>query len=196
MCWSCRGPVGFTALFCHTCGAVQPPSAENYFAKFGLAPAFEIDNDKLEKLFISLQQRLHPDRFMAKSSKERLVAQSQTASLNDAYETLSDPLRRALYLLEINNYRSAANQEQTIQDKELLMEIMEQREELMEAQSVEEIEGLGAKVGAQAISLLPALAKAFAKEDFKEADRLSIRLKYLRKFLTETRERLSVMAGS
>ena len=29
-CWSCRGPVSAAALFCHTCGAVQPPGGQNH----------------------------------------------------------------------------------------------------------------------------------------------------------------------
>ena len=33
-CWSCKGPVAAQVLFCHTCGAVQPPSQLDHFRRF------------------------------------------------------------------------------------------------------------------------------------------------------------------
>ena len=65
-CWSCRGPVAAAALFCHTCGAVQPPGGQNHFARLGLARRFEIDAGDLDKRYFAFQRNLHPDRFARK----------------------------------------------------------------------------------------------------------------------------------
>jgi len=60
----------------------------------------------------------------------------------------------------------------------------------MEAESAPAIEKLAAKAGADAIGVLSELSKAFAADDLPRANSLTTRLKYLRKFLEETRTRL------
>ena len=50
-CWSCRGPVTALALFCHTCGAVQPPRQVDHFARLGLARGFEVDLAELDRRY-------------------------------------------------------------------------------------------------------------------------------------------------
>ena len=78
---------------------------------------------------------------------------------------------------------------QTIADPALLMEVMEAREALSEAESVDVVEKLAVKAGADAIHLLSDISKAFAAEDLAAANQLTTRLQYLRKFLEETRAR-------
>jgi molecular chaperone HscB len=76
-----------------------------------------------------------------------------------------------------------------VRDPELLVEAMEAREALMEATSIAKVEKLQAKAGADAIAILSELSSAFAADDLKAANRLTTRLKYLRKYLEETRAR-------
>lgn len=166
------------------------------FTRFGLKPAFDIDTEKLEKLYLNLQRNLHPDRFAAKSAKERAIAEGHSSDLNRAFEILDDPLRRAIYLLDFLGQRPTAGTEQTVEDKELLMEMLERREKLAEAVTTEEIETLAAEAGAQTLHLLPLLSAAFAAGDLSKADAVTVRFKYLRKFLEETRARLAVMAAA
>jgi molecular chaperone HscB len=188
-CWSCKGPVAGQALFCHTCGAIQPPGQLDRFRRLGLEPDFDIDLDTVEKRYLGFQRAVHPDRFAAKPPKERAFAEQQAVALNEAYETLKDPLRRAAYLLSLKGVDAAVSKDETVRDPELLMEAMEAREALMEANSIEKVEKLQAKAGADAIGILSELSKAFARDDLKAANRLTTRLKYLRKYLEETRAR-------
>src|SRR5215475_1923273 len=134
-CWSCHGPVAAAALFCHVCGAVQPPRGQGHFARFGLAPSFDIDAAELDRRYFAFQRNLHPDRFARRSARERAIAESQSASLNEAYETLKDPLTRAAYLLDLVGRPSAAVHAATVEDEELLTEALENREALMEAET-------------------------------------------------------------
>ena len=189
-CWSCKGPVSTQVLFCHTCGAVQPPGQVDHFRRLGVEAGFDLDVDTMEKRYLGFQRAIHPDRFAGKPAKERALAEAQSVSLNDAYETLKDPLRRAAYLLQLKGVDAAVSRDQTMRDPELLMEAMQAREELMEAESAPAIERLAAKAGADAISILSQLSKAFAADDLDRANSLTTRLKYLRKFLEETRARL------
>ena len=177
------------ALFCHTCGAIQPPGQLDRFRRLGIEPDFDIDLDLIEKRYLGFQRAIHPDRFASKPAKERALAQAQSVALNEAYETLKDPLRRAAYLLSLKGIDASVSKDETVRDPELLMEAMEAREALMEATSIAKVERLQAKAGADAIAILSDLSKAFASDDLAAANRLTTRLKYLRKYLEQTRTR-------
>jgi molecular chaperone HscB len=192
-CWSCQGPVAARAIFCHACGSVQPPGDTDHFSRLGLPRSFDIDPDKLEKQYLGFQRVLHPDRFVAKPARQRMIAESQAVAMNEAFQTLQDPLRRAAYLLKLHGRNASVSQDQTVNDPELLMEAMEAREKLAEAESVDALEELQVSAGAKAIDLIAQLSRAFAAEDYDRADKLATRLKYLRKYLEETRTRRSAL---
>jgi molecular chaperone HscB len=194
-CWSCHGPVAGRALFCHTCGAVQPPRQLDHFARLGLARNFDIDAADLDRRYFAFQRNLHPDRFARRTAKERAIAESQSASLNQAYETLKEPLARAAYLLEFAGIRSAAAHAATVNDEELLTEAMENREALMEAETVEAVDALTAKALAAAINCLADLGKAFREEDLASADRLATQMRYWRKLGEEARGKRRLLEG-
>jgi molecular chaperone HscB len=192
-CWSCKGPVATQVLFCHTCGAIQPPGQLDHFRRLGLEADFDVDLDVVEKRYLGFQRAVHPDRFASKPARERAFAESQAVALNEAYETLKDPLRRAAYLLSLHGIDASVSKDQTVRDPELLLEAMEAREALTEAGSIEQVEKLQAKSGAHAIAVLADLSKAFADGELEAANRLTTRLKYLRKYLEETRTRRLVL---
>ncbi|WP_374382403.1 Fe-S protein assembly co-chaperone HscB [Dongia sp.] len=192
-CWSCKGPVASRALFCHTCGAIQGPGQTDHFTRLGLERSYDIDDDRLEKQYLGYQRVLHPDRFAAKSAKERALAEAQSVALNEAYETLEDPLKRATYLLRLKGVISEAAADKTVNDPALLMEAMEKREALAEAESADAIEKLTVAAAGDAIQLLSDISKAFAADDLDAANRATLRLKYLRKFLEEARLRRSAL---
>ena len=192
-CWSCKGPVASRALFCHTCGAVQAPGSTDHFTRLGMAPGFDLDDEKLEKQYLGFQRVLHPDRFAGKPAKERVIAESQSVALNEAYETLNDPLKRATSLLRLKGVKSEVAEDKTVNDPALLMEALEKREALAEAESADAIEELMISAGATAIQLLSNLSRAFAADDLAAANRSVLRLKYLRKFLEEARLRRAAL---
>jgi len=194
-CWSCHGPVAARALFCHTCAAVQPPPQLDHFARLGLPRDFVIDAAELDKRYFGFQRSLHPDRFARRSARERAVAESQSASLNQAYETLREPLTRAAYLLELAGIHSAATHAATVDDEELLMEAMENREALMEAGDLDTVDALTAKALAAAVGCLADLTAAFARDDLQAADRLTTQLRYWRKLGEEARGKRRLLEG-
>src|SRR5262247_1291884 len=158
-CWSCKGPVAGQALFCHTCGAIQPPGQVDRFRRLGVEPDFDLDLDAIEKRYLGFQRAIHPDRFATKPARERALAEQQAVALNEAYETLKDPLRRAAYLLSLKGIDASVSKDETVRDPELLMEAMEAREALTGADTVEKVEKLQAKAGADAIAILSDLSK-------------------------------------
>ena len=192
-CWSCKGPVSARALFCSVCGAVQPPGAIDHYSRLGVQPTFDVDYDLLEKQYFGFQRRLHPDRFAAKSSRERALSQSQATALNEAYETLKDPLKRAAYLLEIRGRKVDLTACGTISDPELLMEQMEKREAIAEAGDVATITRLSAAADSEVIACQCHISAAFAACDLDQAAHLTRRHNYLSKLAEEARVRKARM---
>lgn len=186
-CWSCKGPVATRALFCSVCGAVQGPGGVDHFTRLGLSPTFDLDLDQLESQYFGFQRRLHPDRFSAKSAKEKALSQAQATSVNEAYETLKSPLKRAAYLLELLGRKVDLTACGTINDPELLMEQMEKREALAEATDVDSLTRLSAQADAEVIAATCHISAAFNAHDLEQAAHLTTRLKYLVKLAEEAR---------
>lgn len=187
-CWSCKGPVAARALFCSICGVVQPPGQIDHFARLGLQRTFDINRADLDRQYFGFQRRLHPDRFVMRSPKERALSQQQATAVNEAYEILRDPLRRADYLLHLMG-RNSGEERGRPADPDLLMEMMERREELAEASGADAVNALAARAEADVTACQNDIGKAFADSDPDRAESLTARLKYLVRLLEETRLR-------
>lgn len=188
-CWSCKGPVSTRALFCSVCGAVQGPGVTDHFQRLGLRPGFDLDQALLERQYFGFQRRLHPDRFASRSPKERALSQQQATALNEAYETLKDPLRRSAYLLDLLGRPVNLTACGTIADPELLMEQMEKREAIAEASTLDEIVRLSAEADREVLACQCHISAAFNAPDLDRAAHLTIRLKYLVKLAEDARSR-------
>lgn len=188
-CWSCRGPVAARELFCATCGAVQPPGIADPFTRLGVPQAFGVDEPALQRRYFDLQRKLHPDRFAAKGAKERALSQQQAASLNEAYETLKDPLARAAALLRLAGRDVKFDGQGTIADPALLMEAMEMREALAEASTAAEADAVIARGQGDVNETRANIGQAFDAGDLDRATTLATRLRYLDKLVEEARMR-------
>ena len=188
-CWLCRGPLEAKALFCPTCKAVQPPALIDHFARLDLPRRFDIEIADLDRRYFALQRQLHPDRFASRSARERAVSQSQAVALNEAYETLKDPLSRAEYMLKLHGVDVNPDGCNTVRDPTLLMEQMERREALAEAETHEAVDTIAAETRAEFERGLKTASTAFEKNDLETAEVEITRLKYLGKLLDETRVR-------
>lgn len=189
-CWSCKGPVDPRTLFCDTCGAVQSPGAIDHFTRLGLPVDFKLDPEQLNKQYFAYQRLLHPDRFAARSARERALSQAQAVSLNEAYETLKDPMRRAAYLLELYGKNVEINASASVNDQKLLIEAMEMREELENAPSVADIRAVEARAAGYVKECELNLASAFHENNLTEAGRLTTRLRYLTRLAEEAHNSL------
>jgi len=108
--------------------------SKNYFELFGLPVGFSLDADVLAQRYRELQRIVHPDRFANASEQERRLSIQGASLVNEAYQTLKDPISRAGYLLSLEGIDLDAQLE-TTQDMAFLMEQMELREELAEIRS-------------------------------------------------------------
>ncbi|NIF46233.1 co-chaperone HscB [Enterobacter sp. Ap-1006] len=101
----------------------------DYFTLFGLTPGYTLNTEQLASRYQELQRQFHPDRYASRPQAEQLLAVSQSATINQAWQTLRHPLARAEYILSLNGF-DLANEQHTVRDTAFLMEQLELREEL------------------------------------------------------------------
>jgi molecular chaperone HscB len=167
----------------------------DHFARLGLPAALELEPATLDRAYFALQRQWHPDRFVAKPPEERARASAEAAALNDAYRTLRDPLSRAVYLATLKGVELPGDGK-TIDDPELLMEVMDAREELHEASSIAEVDALAAFAREDLEKELAELPSLFLANDKPAIRKALLRLRYLDKFAEEARARRSNLGKS
>ena len=116
----------------------------DYFTLFGLPARYPLDIQALSLRFQDLQRQYHPDKFASGTQAEQLAAVQQSATINQAWQTLRHPLMRAEYLLSLHGF-DLSNEQHTVRDTAFLMEQLELREELDEieqAKDTDRLEGL------------------------------------------------------
>lgn len=113
---------------------MQVDLSSNYYDLFGLPLQFAIDESALSGRFQELQRQLHPDRFASQSAAERRWSMQAASRVNEGYQTLKHDLKRAIYLLTLNNV-SVDEETDTQMSPMFLMEQMEYREALEEAEA-------------------------------------------------------------
>ncbi|MDO6459461.1 Fe-S protein assembly co-chaperone HscB [Granulosicoccaceae sp. 1_MG-2023] len=103
--------------------------SDNYFEIFGLPVSTAPDAGAIDEAYKRLQREWHPDRFSAGSDEEKRRAMQYTSVINQARQTLTDPLARAIYLLSLKGVDLDAETD-TRMRPEFLMAQMELRERL------------------------------------------------------------------
>src|SRR3954466_3037092 len=101
----------------------------SHFELFGLAPAFGLDTEVLEKAYRDIQSRVHPDRFAHAGDAERRASLQWTTRMNEAYRALKDPVQRAKHILELHGV-DVAFETNTQMPTDFLLQQLEMREEL------------------------------------------------------------------
>ena len=105
---------------------------QNHFRLFGLPEQFALDLDDLSERYLRLRQTVHPDLYATAGEREKRFSLQASTQVNEAYQTLKDPLARARYLLTLLTGGQGDGQE-TTKDMAFLLEQMELREALAAA---------------------------------------------------------------
>ncbi|KAK9728994.1 molecular chaperone [Basidiobolus ranarum] len=178
-CWRCHEDLKSSEVFCHnsTCKTIQPvPTSVTFFEVLLGQETFDVNILDLKKKYLSLQQQVHPDSYTRKPQEELQCAQVQSAWLNKAYHTLRDPLHRAQYLLELRGLQ--ADESDSLDDPELLMEVLEAREELEDAQTDADVEQVKLANDSRMKHTIQQLSHVFKENDIEKAKLLTIQLRY------------------
>jgi len=136
---------------------------------------FAIDTKALKREFLQLQSKAHPD--MAPEGKKR-QAEALSARINEAYKTLENPLLRAQYLLGLRGIDVAEDETAKVEDPELLMEVLETRETIEEAQEEKDLDPLKETNEARIQDSIQVLEEAFKSDDMEAAKSEAVKLRY------------------
>lgn len=157
----------------------------NHFELFGLAPAFRLESERLERSYREIQSQVHPDRFAHAGDAERRASLQWTTRVNEAYRTLKDPVQRARHILELNGV-DVAFETNTAMPADFLLQQMELRESLESAKDAAQLDALREQLGIDKRILEKAIAEAIdAKKDYAAAAGLVRKLQFLDKLDAE-----------
>ena len=130
-CWECQNQIESAALWCSSCGALQPCS-DDPFRCFDLDDRLHIDLELLRSRFHALSRQFHPDFFQQKSPQAQAISLENSAKLNAAYRTLKDSVSRATYLVRLV---AGEKEVKPIPSSELFAEILDLEEALEAVES-------------------------------------------------------------
>ena len=161
---------------------------QNHFDLFGLAPAFSIEGEALERSYRRIQSQVHPDRFAHAGDAERRASLQWTTRVNEAYRALKDPVQRARHILELHGV-DVAFETNTAMPPDFLMQQMELRESLesaVDAKDPSRLDALRTDLRGARGELERQIAVAIdAKKDYAGAAGLVRKLQFLDKLDAE-----------
>jgi molecular chaperone HscB len=167
--------------------------ASNDFDLFGIEPRHDLDLAALDARWRALQGEVHPDRHAAGGAVAQRVAMQWAVRVNEAYQRLRDPLKRAAYLCELHGAPIDA-EDNTAMPAEFLMQQLEWREALDEARELEAVESLAAEVAAHRQLVLQSLRQVLdERRDFAAAAREVRALMFVERFARDVDERLEAL---
>lgn len=163
----------------------------NYFAVFDLAISYEVDLGLLKQRYLTLQRQYHPDRFASGLAQEQRLAVQSTSALNQAYDTLRSPVKRAQYLLELAGVKPQGG-EKTNSDVDFLMVQMNLREQMAAvpdaAEPVVELDVLMQTVKHDFAALETEFSAAYSNNELESAGAVREKMQFYSKLVVELQE--------
>ena len=154
---------------------------QNHFQLFGLPQSYAIDATQLDQHYRALQAQVHPDKSAHLSEAEQRLAMQHSTQVNEAYQTLRNPLKRARYLLSLHGVDTQEDTN-TAMPVDFLMEQLEWREAVAEADDVSVLEELEARLHRETRALEDELAgKIDTEKNYADAAGLVRKLRFMEK---------------
>lgn len=191
-CWSCHKELQQkdSDFFCGNCHKIQPPHCTSYFSLFNQPESYDIDQQKLNKLYKNYQRLIHPDKFYRSSNEEKIFSDKVTTCVNEGFKTLSDPIKRGEYFLGLKNIKF---------DKDVppdfLMDVLEIHEQIDSTKETSELVKLFQQIQQRIKNESSTLASCLKivdgqVKDPKGAGASLSKLKYLQRISDALREKL------
>ncbi|RZI74427.1 MAG: Fe-S protein assembly co-chaperone HscB [Variovorax sp.] len=163
------------------------------FELFAVPPTFAQDRAALDTRWKELQREAHPDRFAAQGAAAQRVAMQWSVRINEAYQRLKNPIRRASYLCELHGAPIEA-ENNTAMPGDFLVQQMEWREALDEVRSESDLDALRDEVDAgraRALSSLDWLIDE--KGDYPGAARQVRALMFIERFAEDVESKTGTL---
>ena len=166
----------------------MPGAVQDHFALFELPRRFAIDGNELERRYRELQSKVHPDKHAHLGDGERRRAMQLATNANAAFQTLKNPLQRAVYLLHLAGQDVAVGNN-TAMPSGFLIEQMELREAVADARAAREetaLEELRADLKSRMTAQYASLGSMLDEhKDYVAAADMARRLMFQEKLLQE-----------
>jgi molecular chaperone HscB len=159
-------------------------SRQDYFAVLDEPYILEANPDDLERRYLEKQRTFHPDRFVGRDEAEKKNALSEASFVNEAYQVLKSPIKRAHALI---NHNYPLQESGSVQATEFLMQIMELQESLEEATKPDRISLIKAELEGLWKNYWQDLKDAVANESWAEAAAQYYCLKYIDGMVSKTK---------
>lgn len=169
---------------------------QNHFELFQLPEEFAIDMSALNLAYHEMQGRVHPDKFATASDPEKRVAMQWATLVNEAYQTLKSPLKRASYLCEMHGI-DLQTESNTSMPPDFLMQQMELREALDDARAqkdLDALEALDAQLRHMRSDALVQIGLQFDIHDYAAAAQAIRKLMFLEKFAADVGHAFDALA--
>ncbi|AYQ29980.1 MULTISPECIES: Fe-S protein assembly co-chaperone HscB [unclassified Polaromonas] len=162
----------------------------NDFELFGVPQRFAQDRAALDARWKDLQREAHPDKFAAQGAAAQRVAMQWSVRINEAYQRLKDPLKRASYLCELNGAPINA-ENNTAMPHDFLVQQMQWREALDDAESIEDFEEIASKsLSSMGMQLSKIEQLLDVDKDFPAAAQQVRSLMFIERFASEVDARI------
>jgi len=188
-CWLCQKSVSTRALFCHHCGTIQPVREIDHFARLGMERRVDIDMELLERQYAALSRTLDPQRFLIRGMGERGHAAKQFEALNEAHDTLREPLKRGRYWLTLHQKEF----EQAVAANPFVIEL---RAELDSAAEPCQCDRVAQKAGHALQEGIMGLMQSLRGQDWQLASATLVELDGLESILGDVRSKRAEITGT
>ena len=163
------------------------------FELFGVPRRFAQDRALLDARWRELQAQVHPDRFAVEGAAAQRMAMQWAVRVNEAYQRLKDPLRRAAYLCELAAVPIHA-EDNTAMPAEFLIQQMAWREALDAAPSAAEVDELANAVAEHRQAALTHLQQLLDDTQDHSAAAQQVRaLMFVERFAQDIDQRLEAL---
>ncbi len=178
------------------------PPPTDYFAIFGINRNLALDVEDLQRRFYASSRDWHPDRHARAGAEQRKWAEEASATLNDAWRVLRDPVARAEYVLKAEGFDIGEQRGRDV-PPELLEEVFELNMALEEARegdagakvqvgaALEKFERMLSAIDAERDGLFTAYDNARSRDTLTQLRALLNRRKYLQNLVRDARAALA-----
>jgi molecular chaperone HscB len=174
----------------HEFSFIVPSLQSNDFELFSVPVQFAQDSAVLDARWKELQREAHPDKFAAQGAAAQRLAMQWSVRINEAYRRLKDPLKRATYLCELHGAPIEA-ETNTAMPADFLMQQMEWREALDEAETLQNIDEISLQLNKTVREQLSKLEQLIdVQKDFEAASRQVRSLMFTERFASEIDARI------
>lgn len=165
------------------------------FELFQLPVQFVQSRAMVDARWKELQREAHPDKFAAQGAAAQRLAMQWSVRINEAYQRLKDPLKRASYLCELHGARINA-ENNTAMPPAFLIQQMEWREALEDAATLAQLEAIAEETSAAEQTQLAVIAQSLdvAQDPAKAANEVRS-LMFIQRFGTEVDARIDQLAS-